>query len=83
MRGPPNGPAFLRQLVALADELYAYQVTPEMLLAQVADMEGAAGDKLRSAALIYGAYDAHLRGEGFDAAPACRSCAMPCRSRTI
>lgn len=64
---PSQRPAFLRQLVALADELYAYQVTPEMLLAQVADMEGAAGDKLRSAALIYGAYDAHLRGEGFDA----------------
>ena len=50
---PSQRPAFLRQLVALADELYAYQVTPEMLLAQVADMEGAAGDKLRSAALIY------------------------------
>ena len=29
---PSQRPAFLRQLVALADELYAYQVTPEMLL---------------------------------------------------
>ena len=73
---PSQRPAFLRQLVALADELYAYQVTPEMLLAQVADMEGAAGDKLRSAALICG-------GRGSTPAPACRSCATPCRSRTI
>ena len=36
-------------------------------MAQVADMDGAAGEKLRSAALIYGAYDARLRGDGFDA----------------
>ena len=64
---PSQRPAFLRQLVALADELYAYRVTPEELMAQVADMEGAAGEKLRSAALIYGAYDARLHGEGFDA----------------
>lgn len=64
---PSQRPAFLRQLVALADELYAYRVTPEQLMAQVADMDGAAGEKLRSAALIYGAYDARLRGDGFDA----------------
>ena len=64
---PSQRPAFLRQLVALADELYAYRVTPEQLMEQVADMDGAAGEKLRSAALIYGAYDARLRGEGFDA----------------
>lgn len=64
---PSQRPAFLRQLVALADELYAYWVTPEQLMEQVADMDGAAGEKLRSAALIYGAYDARLRGEGFDA----------------
>ena len=31
---PSQRPAFLRQLVALADELYAYQVTPEMTPAQ-------------------------------------------------
>ena len=64
---PSQRPAFLRQLVALADELYAYRVTPEQLMTQVADMDGAAGEKLRSAALIYGAYDARLRGDGFDA----------------
>ena len=64
---PSQRPAFLRQLVALADELFAYRVTPEQLMAQVADMDGAAGEKLRSAALIYGAYDARLRGDGFDA----------------
>ena len=33
---PSQRPAFLRQLVALADELYAYQVRPETLLRQVA-----------------------------------------------
>ena len=64
---PSQRPAFLRQLVALTDELYAYRVTPEQLMEQVADMDGAAGEKLRSAALIYGAYDARLRGDGFDA----------------
>ena len=64
---PSQRPAFLRQLVALADELYAYRVTPAALMEQVSDMDGAAGEKLRSAALIYGAYDARLHGEGIDA----------------
>ena len=64
---PSQRPAFLRQLVALADELYAYLVTPAALMEQVSDMDGAAGEKLRSAALIYGAYDARLHGEGVDA----------------
>ena len=64
---PSQRPAFLRQLVALADELYAYRVTPAALMEQVSDMDGAAGEKLRSAALIYGAYDVRLHGEGVDA----------------
>ena len=63
---PSQRPAFLRQLVALADELYAYQVRPETLLRQVEDIPGAAGDKLRSAALVFAAYDARLHGSGFD-----------------
>ena len=64
---PSQRPAFLRQLVALADELYAYRVTPAALMEQVSDMDGAAGEKLRSTALIYGAYDTRLHGEGVDA----------------
>ena len=63
---PAQRPAFLRQLVALADELYAYQVRPETLLQQVENIPGAAGDKLRSAALVFAAYDARLHGSGFD-----------------
>ena len=63
---PSQRPAFLRQLVALADELYAYRVQPEVLLQQVEDIPGAAGDKLRSAALVFAAYDARLHGDGFD-----------------
>ena len=63
---PSQRPAFLRQLVALADELYAYRVQPETLLRQVEDIPGAAGDKLRSAALVFAAYDARLHGDGFD-----------------
>ena len=63
---PSQRPAFLRQLVALADELYAYRVTPAALMEQVSDMDGAAGEKLRSAALVFAAYDARLHGSGFD-----------------
>ena len=63
---PSQRPAFLRQLVALADELYAYRVQPETLLRQGEDIPGAAGDKLRSAALVFAAYDARLHGDGFD-----------------
>ena len=58
---PSQRSTFLRQLTDLADELYAYQIAPETLYAHVADMEGAAGDKLRDVALIFAAYDARLR----------------------
>ena len=64
---PSQRPAFLRELVALADELYAYQIAPELLMQQVKDVPGAAGDKLRSTALLFGAYDARLHGGGHDA----------------
>lgn len=64
---PSQRPAFLRELVALADELYAYKIAPSLLLQQVQDIPGAAGDKLRSTALLFGAYDARLHGGDFDA----------------
>ena len=64
---PSQRSAFLRQLVDLADELYAYEITPEQLYSQVEEMEGAVGDKLRDVALLYAAYDAKLHAEGFDA----------------
>lgn len=64
---PSQRPAFLRELVSLADELYDYRVPPQELLAQVEDVPGGAGDKLRSAALLFAAYDARLHGGDFDA----------------
>ena len=63
---PSQRPAFLRQLVELADELYAYRIAPEALLEQVESLPGASGDKLRSTALVFAAYDARLHGDGFD-----------------
>lgn len=38
---PSQRPAFLRELVALADELYAYKIAPSLLLQQVQDIPGA------------------------------------------
>ncbi len=63
---PSQRPAFLRELVALADEFYAYKIPPALLLQQVQDIPGAAGDKLRSTALLFAAYDARLHGDGHD-----------------
>ena len=57
---PSQRSAFLRQLVELADELYAYEIAPEQLWQQVEDMDDAMGDKLRDVALLYAAYDAKL-----------------------
>ena len=63
---PSRRAAFLEQLTALADEFYAYRVAPEELSRRVADLSGAAGDKLRDLALIFAAYDGKLRSEGID-----------------
>ena len=63
---PSRRSAFLRQLTDLADEFYAYRVPPEELNARVADLSGAAGDKLRDLALIFAAYDGKLRAGGVD-----------------
>lgn len=63
---PSRRVAFLEQLVTLADELYAYDISPAALYEQVEDMEGAMGDKLRDVALIFAAYDARLHTAEFD-----------------
>ena len=63
---PSRRSLFLRQLVELIDELYAYEIAPETLYEQVSDVTGAAGDKLRDLALIYAAYDGKLRADGID-----------------
>lgn len=64
---PSQRPAFLRQLTDLAEEFYAYEISPERLYEQVENMEGTMGDKLRSVALIFAAYDAKLHNETVDA----------------
>ena len=63
---PSRRSAFLEQLMTLFDEFAAYAIAPDTLMAQVADLEGTAGDKLRDVALLYAAYDARLHTEGFD-----------------
>ncbi len=64
---PSQRSAFLRQLVDLTEEFYAYEVAPETLYEQVKDIDGVMGDKLRDIALLYLAYDAKLHAEDFDA----------------
>ena len=63
---PSQRAAFLRQLVELVDEFYAYEVTPAALWQQVADLDDAMGDKLRDIALVYAAYDAKLHSKERD-----------------
>ncbi|MBE6939423.1 MAG: ATP-dependent nuclease subunit B [Ruminococcaceae bacterium] len=64
---PSQRVAFLKQLVDLAEEFHAYEVSPEQVYERVADVPGAAGDKLRSVAQILSIYDRKLHGEGRDA----------------
>lgn len=64
---PSRRAAFLEQLVALMDELYAYEIPPQELYARVQNAPGQGGDKLRDIALLYAAYDARLRAGGRDA----------------
>ncbi len=63
---PSQRSAFLEQLVVLADEFYAYEIAPEVLYQQVQDLNGMAGDKLRDLALLFAAYDGHLRAGDID-----------------
>lgn len=63
---PSQRSSFLRQLVELADEFYAYEIAPETLYQQVEDLPGAMGDKLRDVALLYAAYDARLHTRDLD-----------------
>ncbi len=64
---PSRRAAFLEQLVALMDELYAYEIAPEEMYVRVQEAPGQRGDKLRDVALLYAAYDARLREGGRDA----------------
>ncbi len=63
---PSRRAGFLEQLTDLADEFYAFAVSPEQIWEQVKELEGASGDKLRDLAMIYAAYDGRLRSGGID-----------------
>ncbi|MBE6970917.1 MAG: ATP-dependent nuclease subunit B [Ruminococcaceae bacterium] len=64
---PSQRSSFLRQLVELMDEFYAYEVSPDTLLQQVGEMEDVSSDKLRDIALLFAAYDAKIHADGLDA----------------
>lgn len=66
-RRPSRKSAFLRQLLALFDELRCYEVSPETLYEQSQAIAGATRDKLRDLSLLYGAYEARLLRPGLDA----------------
>lgn len=66
-RQPSRKAAFLEDLLALFDEFQTYDLTPECLSEQAADISGGQGEKLRDLALLYGAYSARLHRPGFDA----------------
>ena len=76
---PSQRPAFLRELVALADELYAYKIASSLLLQQVQDIPGAAGDKRCCSALMTRDSTAATLMPG----QKCRNSAINCRIRTI
>ena len=80
---PSRRSAFLEQLMKLFDEFAAYAIAPDTLMAQVADLEGTAGDKLRDVALLYAAYDAGSTPRALTTAPGCRSWRTPCPAATI
>ena len=60
-RRPSRKSAFLRQLLALFDELRCYEVTPETLYEQSQVIAGATRDKLHDLSLLYAAYEARDR----------------------
>ncbi len=64
---PSQRATFLRQLTDLMEEFYAYEIGPQALYGQVAELPGAMGDKLRDIALLYAAYDAKLHNGEVDA----------------
>lgn len=66
-RRPSRKSAFLRQLLALFDELRCCEVSPETLYEQSQAVAGATRDKLRDLSLIYAAYEARLLRPGLDA----------------
>ncbi len=66
-RRPSRKSAFLRQLLALFDELRCYEVTPRTLYDQSQAITGATHDKLRDLSLLYAAYESRLLRPGLDA----------------
>ena len=66
-RRPSRKSAFLRQLLALFDELRCYEVSPGTLYEQSQAIAGATRDKLRDLSLLYAAYEARLLRPGLDA----------------
>ena len=66
-RRPSRKSAFLRQLLALLDELRCYEVSPETLYERSRAAAGATRDKLRDLSLIYAAYESRLLRPGLDA----------------
>ncbi|MCI9609118.1 MAG: ATP-dependent nuclease subunit B, partial [Oscillibacter sp.] len=66
-RRPSRKSAFLRQLLALFDELRCYEVSPEALYQQSQAIPGATHHKLRDLSLLYAAYEARLLRPGLDA----------------
>jgi len=59
--------AFLKDVLALFDELGSYRVTPEILFEKARDISGATRDKLRDLSLLFGAYQSRLCRPGVDA----------------
>lgn len=66
-RRPSRKASFLRQLLALFDELRCCEVSPETLYRQSQAISGAAQGKLRDLSILYAAYEARLLRPGLDA----------------
>ena len=65
-RRPSQRTAFLKDLLAVMDELSAYAVEPELLAEKAENISGESGDRLRDIAMIYGVYLAKLHEDGRD-----------------
>jgi len=66
-RRPSRKSSFLKEMLALLDELRSYEVTPEVLAATAAEVSGATRGKLADLSLLYAAYEARLHRPGLDA----------------
>lgn len=66
-RRPSRKASFLKELLALFDELGSYEITPEELTEKAREISGATHDKLCDLSLLYGDYEARLHRPGLDA----------------